>query len=213
MSDYSVCEALSNAAKLRPTKNETAVAYSKRIVQALASDDFPEDDWEALPDEAQQWVNEQIRATNERKDITPLAHYDEFYEHSYTPPTRRFKSVIDNDTTTPEATPPVEEAPVEQPLFNAEEVSARKETASAPPPRVKRSRVQSDPTKPNAIVRIREMLLEDFSLTPNEILERLKTEGYRELSRLTATSVKADFRTTLKFLQEKNLMSREVVVS
>jgi predicted metal-dependent hydrolase len=201
MSDYSFTEALSNAAKIKPTRNEAAEAFSKRIVQVLAADDFPEDDWEALPDEAQQWVNEQIRATNERKEISPVPGYDEFYEHNYTP-TRRFKSVMESTSTEPEQ----ENEPAPLNVFDEEEAAPKPKAV-----RAKKAPKANGDGRPNAIFRIREMLLDDFSLTPNEILERLKTEGYRELSRLTATSVKADFRTTLKFLQDKHLMVREIV--
>jgi hypothetical protein len=205
MTPLNVCEALSNAAKIKPTKNETAEAFSKRIVQVLAADEFPEDEWEALPDEAQQWINEQIRATNERKEIAPLDAYDEFYEHNYTP-TKRFKSVMEQSDSGNGATQHVSEESAALNVFEEEEKPKAKPRGAA----AKKSKAAGD-GRPNAIFRIREMLLEDFSLTPNEILERLKTEGYRELSRLTATSVKADFRTTLKFLQDKHLMNREIV--
>lgn len=204
MTSLNVVEALSNAAKIKPTRNETAEAFSKRIVQVLAADEFPEDDWEALPDEAQQWINEQIRATNERKEIAPLEAYDEFYQHNYTP-TKRFKSVMDQSNGAEHSEENVSEESASYNVFEEESAPKPKATRAA-----KKPKAASD-GKPSAIFRIREMLLDDFSLTPNEILERLKTEGYRELSRLTATSVKADFRTTLKFLQDKKLMTREVV--
>lgn len=119
---------------------------------------------------------------------------------------------------TPTSDPPtgngLEVSEEAQPLHDAG-FNVFEEDEPAPKPKAARAKkpkaaAPSD-GKPSAIFRIREMLLDDFSLTPNEILERLKTEGYRELSRLTATSVKADFRTTLKFLQDKKLMTREVV--
>jgi hypothetical protein len=169
MLEYNMSEVLSKAAKITPNRNESALSFSKRIVKALADENFPEDEWDALPDDAQTWVNEQIRATNERKEIVILADYEEF------------NGPIQRDT-----------------RFKATQQGVRRNTEVSREKGV------------NAMTLIRKMLLDDIHLTPKQIEILLQEQGFT-LSRLTVTSIKADFKSMIKFLQDHKMLVRDLL--
>ncbi len=167
MYDYNLCAVLSNAAHVNPKHNESASSFTKRLLVALAADDFPSDDWETLPDDAQQWVNEQIRAKNERKEIEEVPGYEEHHDATALAP---------------------------KPKANGAERGSR----------------TKHPSGVSAVARMKELLLADMQLTPNQLHQKLESEDYT-CSQSTVISVKADFKATLKFLQDKGLLAQNLV--
>lgn len=261
MAEFNMCEILSEATKLSPRTRESAFLYSRRLIKELAADEFPADDWDTLPDEAQQWVNQQIRATNENKQVEEVPGFDEYTER-----TQRFnKAGNGEEVKAPQrvqrvravAPAPVEEeeeeepppprarakaapvarakpvAPVAAPVEEDEvEVDVEEEDEPAPvkrgrpgrPPKAKAPVEEEEKEKapraymtrkrpdgkPSAIIRIKEMLIVEGHLTPNQIMQKLENEGYT-VSQTTVVSCKADFRATLSILQEKGLLTHQML--
>lgn len=244
MPEINMCEVLSEATKLSPRVRESAFLYSRRLIKELAADEFPADDWDTLPDEAQQWVNEQIRATNENKQVEEVPGFEEYIERQ-----QRFNKAGNGEEVKPLRTQRVRAvAPVEVEPDEVEEVppprAARATAARAKPvvttvepepepepepedeEPVKPARVAKAPKepkgpraymtrkrpdgKPSAIIRIKEYLIGQMHLTPNQIMEKLDDEGY-SVSQSTVVSCKADFRATLALLQEKGLLRQQML--
>jgi len=216
MTDFNMCEVLSEATDLKPNSRENAFEFTRRLMKVLSADDFSTDKWDALPDEAQEWVNEQIRYTNENKQVTEVPGYVDFFSSVYP---SRFKTATETVVETqPAATVANGEAEVEE-EEEVEEVEEEEVVAKEKP---KRAKVATDPKertyrqrkspdgKPSAIMRLKEMLIEDGTLTPNHLMQKLESEGYR-VSQSTVISCKADFRATVSVLQRHGLMNVELI--
>lgn len=168
MSDDNLAEVLSKATKLTPKNNESAKSFTGRIIKVLAGDDFPTDDWDSLTDDVQEWVNEQIRAQHENKDVEEVPGYDDFLE---------------DVMTTPKPT-----------KINGSEVKSLR---------------TKHPSGVSAVARLKELLLDDMQLTPGQLHQKLESEGY-SCANSTVISVKADFKSTLLFLQSKGLLTQNL---
>jgi hypothetical protein len=216
MAEFNMCEVLSEATSLKPMQRETAFTFSRRLIKELSADDFSTDKWDSLPDEAQEWVNEQIRATNENKQIDEVPGFTEF-----TARPSRFRTAVD----AVEAEPVVNgEAVIEEVEEEEEEVEevkkpTRRVRATTPkepkeakePSEPRNYRTRKNPDgKPSAIMRLKELLIENGSLTPNQLMQVLEDEGYK-ISQTTVISCKADFRATVSVLQRHGLMNVELV--
>lgn len=266
MPEVNLCEVLSDVAKLTPRARESAFLYSRRLIKELAADEFPADDWDTLPDAAQQWVNQQIRATNENKQVEEVPGFDEYMnrtqrfnqagngeevtkpqrvqrvravapaevvpeeeEEEPPPPPRRGRPLSAErvKVAAPVAAPveedepePVEEEDDEPPVRatrgrppKAKAVAAapkpEKEQEKDKGPRAYMTRKRPD-GKPSAIIRIKEYLITEGHLTPNQIMQKLEHEGYT-VSQTTVVSCKADFRATLSLLQDKGLLTHQML--
>jgi hypothetical protein len=260
MPEFNMCEILSEATKLTPRTRESAFLYSRRLIKELAADEFPADDWDTLPDEAQQWVNQQIRATNENKQVEEVPGFQEYTERNQrfnkagngeeVKPTRvqRVRAVaappeeIEPEEEDEEPPPPPVRAkavpvarakvaapvvaPVEEDEIDEEEdepvpVKAKVgRPAKAKAPEVAKEEKEKGPRaymtrkrpdgKPSAIIRIKEYLITEGHLTPNQIMQKLEHEGYT-VSQTTVVSCKADFRATLSLLQDKGLLTQQML--
>jgi hypothetical protein len=244
MPAFNMCEVLSEATKLSPRVRESAFLYARRLIKELAADEFPADEWDTLPDEAQQWVNQQIRATNENKQVEEVPGFEEFIERI-----QRFNQAGNGEEVKPQrvqrvrAVAPAEVEPEEEeeapppraaraaPVARAKAnptptvvpVEEDEEEEEPPKPKAAREKAPKQPGaaraymtrkrpdgKPSAIIRIKEFLIHDGHLTPNQIMEKLDAEGYT-VSQTTVVSCKADFRATLSLLQEKGLLRQQML--
>lgn len=217
MPDFNMCEALSEATDLKPNSRENAFEFTRRLMKVLSADDFSTDKWDALPDEAQEWVNEQIRATNENKQVTEVPGFSDFFAAMYP---SRFRTAAAVEAETPaqtavangEAEVEEEEEEEEEKVVEAKPKRVRAVTPKEPAEAKERTYRQrkSPDGKPSAIMRLKEFLIENGTLTPNQLMQMLEGEGYR-VSQSTVISCKADFRATVSILQKHGLMNVELI--
>lgn len=161
-----LAQELSKATKLNPKNNESAKSFTGRLIKVLADDEFP--DWDTLTDEAQEWVNLQIRATHDHKDVEEVPGYDD---------------LLEDVMTTPKPT-----------KINGDAVKSIR---------------TKHPSGVSAVARVKELLLDDMQLTPNQLSQKLESEGYH-CAQSTVISVKADFKSTLLFLQSKGVLTHSI---
>ncbi len=210
MSEFNMCEVLSNATKLTPKPRESAFAFSRRLIKELMVEEFPADEWDTLPDEAQQWVNEQIQATNRNQQVEEVPGYEEVVAASRFTSARHVPNGEDHQEEAV-AQPVHDNMPIVDPEeFEPEEIE--EEPAPVKPKKLVKEKKPAQSFKnrpdgkPSGIVRIKEYLIEDDSLSPGQIEEKLESEGYT-ISRSTVVSCKADFKATVALLRSKGLLA------
>lgn len=221
MTEFNMCEVLSTATKLAPKPKESGFLYTRRLIKELAAEDFPADEWDTLPAEAQEWVNQQIGATNKNQQVDEVPGFEDYKEGTrFTSAKRSPRASLNGDADKHETEEEVEEETAEEVevLQTAEHVAEPVEDVEEDGEAeavVKPKRIAKVPQgsfkkrtdgKPSGIVRIKELLIEDVSLTPAQIMERLVAEEYK-LSQTTVISCKADFKATVALLKSKGLLT------
>lgn len=71
-----LAEVLVGALGIKPKANETAEAFAERI--ARKAHDSEDAEWEALPEDAQRWVNSSIESIEAKQPCPPLEGVDKF---------------------------------------------------------------------------------------------------------------------------------------
>lgn len=209
MYEFNMAEVLAEAAKLKPKVQEGADSFTKKLIKILAADNLPQDAWDTLSDDAQVWVNNQIRLTNHNKKVELVPGYDEYY--AKVTETRDFapnRSVV-NFPNGKDAKEPILHDTISD--VTADEPTPTKPVSNViglPPRQAYGFQKKQGPTATN---RIKELLLEDMRLTPIQLLHKIESEGLKS-TKNTATSMKAELKSTLALLFAKGWLVKNPLV-
>jgi hypothetical protein len=192
VAEMTMAEMLSEASDVVPTKTEDLTSFLKRMAKSFGNKDFPEDKWEALGDEGQEVANALIKAGTPKKGEAKDA-----FEERMQVDLPEIEGLDD--------------------FFANAQASATEETAPAPKKRGRPAGSTSNadkpkmPRPPSKLVLMKEMLIEDLTVTPDAIAKAIVEKfGEGTASNTTIVTVKADFINSLRVLKNKGKLTEDL---
>lgn len=180
----------------------TKVRKQKDRQKFLASiveevNDLPEDSWDALSAEVQKWFNSAVKAHKADKDIP------DFPDSEAEEPTEEEAEEAEEATTDDE-----EEAPKPKRAAKAKNGPTPKKKAAAKETSMKK-KAKTPATGASAMLKL--LILKKPDISKEDIGERLKSKGMK-VSPLTISTQRAEFRHSLKVLQEAGMLKKKLAL-
>lgn len=174
--------------KIKPKAKEERGDYLVRMAAACDPEELKEDDWGKLSKAAQDWANAAIKANNAEKDVADFPDVNgedaEEGEAEVTETITKAKRGSDKKTVVAK----------EKGLKPAKEAKAETKAKTKSKP-VKEAGAGGVGIK----VQIKQLMMDDPNISIDDIMTKLKRT---ELSRLTASTVRSEFRNSLRVLND-----------
>lgn len=225
---------LLKATGVKPKKNEDEQDFLNRIVKAVGALD--DDAWSDLSEAAQQWANDATKKVKAKKDI-PGFPDDEEEEEDEKPAKKKTASKKSDEE---EEEDDEDDKPAKKKGGKDDKKSSGKKKSSDDDedddgeeseddedekPAKKKDDKKSDKKKPAAkeekkeptkrgsgvTARIKDIMLEDPKISVDDLTEALTEAGFENISNMTVTTVRADFRHTLKIMHSKKALSKDLM--
>lgn len=185
--------------KIKPKAKEERGDYLVRMAASCDPEELQEDDWGKLSKAAQDWANTAIKANNAEKDVADFPDVNgedaEEGEAEVTETTTKAKRSNGGDKKTPSL-----------PAFAKEKgLKPAKEAKTDTKAKTTTAKTKSKPVKEAGAggvgikVQIKQLMMDDPNISIDDIMTKLKRT---ELSRLTASTVRSEFRNSLRVLND-----------
>jgi cation transport regulator ChaB len=190
----SVESELKEATKISKRSSETDQKFRGRLASAVL--ELPEDVWEELSQEAQDWTNAAVEALNEEEEIASFdgegedAADDKGDEEVATKPAKKSAAKT---------------AEKSKPKPKAAKAKAKPEKKEAPAKTAKKAATKTNGSRPQgAQDMIKVLMLKDPTLSTEDILATLAKKGHKPTQQ-AVTSIRSGMRNTLKIIQREGV--------
>ena len=187
---------LLEATGLRAKKSEDREDFLKRMTKAVASKTFPEEKWDDLSEEAQNWANDAAEALQAKKEIPDFPDAEPEDEAEGDEP--------EEDEAAEEEAP---KRRGRKPKAKAKKETKAKQTKKSGGER--KGRALSTGPVSGVKVDIKKMLIKDPRLAIEDIEDKLSKIGSKA-TRATIAMVRSEFRHTIKVLNQEGVMDFEL---
>lgn len=194
---------LLDVTKMKPKKGEDQQAYLHRLIGVVQ--DLKDEEWEALSNEAQTWVNdgaEAIKKNGNEAEIEPFPDAEEPADE---------ESAQDDSTTETESEQEesVDTKSKAKAKPAAKSAAKPKAAAAKPAEKAKEKKPAAGPKATGIKVQIKKMVLKKPTISVDEIEERLGKDGTKP-SRLTISAIRSEFRHSLFVLRDAGALSESI---
>lgn len=209
---------------------EKRPTYLKRIVEKVT--ELEDDDWEKLSTEAQEWANEGAKALNKDKpapDFPDIEEDDEDEDESETEAEDETAEADDeagededeDEAEEDEAEEDEDEKPAARKKAKSSGRTKTRRTSTKKEPKAKastkektkkpakESKKKKDENEISITDAIKLEMLEDPTLSTGDLEDIMEEKGMKT-SRFTISSIRADFKHSLKFLAKHGKLDKEI---
>ncbi len=216
-----VAEELLKVTKVKKKKGEDHQELADRIVKAI--DKLEDDDWSDLSEDAQKWANDAAKKAKAKKpfpdfpdDEDEEGEEEEEEEKSSKKPAKKEekKPAKKEDKKSSKKKDEEEEGEDEDEDGEEEEEDEKPAKKGAKEDKKKSSDKKeekaSKPRGSGVTASIKKIMIEDPNISVEDLTKALKKAGFDTISNMTVTTVRADFRHTLKILHEEKGLSKDL---
>lgn len=212
MAKITIERELLDATGLKPNKKESQQDYFKRLHDAVQ--DLKDDDWDALSDPAQKWVNAAANAIKKDVDIQdfpdsapPEEEEDDRKPAGDDDDGEDAKAAGDDDEEDEVASKSAKgkngKAGKAAKAEKQKPAKAAKPDKSAKPEKAAKADRKTGPKSSGVKVDIKKAILKDPTATVEDIMAALKKGGTKSPSRPTVAGIRAEFRHSLAVLKSE----------
>lgn len=188
--------------KFKKTKGDDDQTYFQKLI--AAADDLPDEDWDNLSKEARKWVNDGTKAINRGEAVAEFAEDDPPADEPEDPKADDSKaSSADDDADEPEKKPAKKKSAAKDKAPAKEKAPAKDKAASKPA-------ADKGGKREGVSVTIKKIMIARPNISAAELTELLEDQGYSKVSQFTVSTIRADFRNSLKVLIEAGLIDMEL---